>query len=76
MSQNPTSSNSFVWMLSGLVLYILYFESFIIYRRPYSDFTLSLILRIKKHSNETYDNATKVSKNRQTCQAASHKYVE
>ena len=61
---------------SGLALYILYFESFIIYLHRYSEFTLNVILRIKKHSNETYDNATKLSKNRQTCQAASHNYVE
>ena len=63
-------------MLSGSVLYILYFESFIIYLRSHSDFMFNIILQIKKHSNETYDNATKLSKNRQTCQAASRNYVE
>ena len=48
-------------MHSGLALYILYFESFIIYLHRYSEFTLNVILRIKRHSNETYDNATNLS---------------
>ena len=50
IAQNPTSSNSFVWMLSSLALYILYFESFIIYLRPYSDFTLSFCSTNQKSS--------------------------